>query len=499
VGAGLALLLAVSPLAFGSIHEVSYTALEVGVFALGAIWLSWRLASTVGADAAGVASGAAGVPWWREPTVYVWGFLAVVALQTVPLPAAAVRLVSKQREALDARYRLASLEGPGTAAQLTDRDVAKITLSVSPSVTRAGLYKCAAYGVGFFLVTGCLRGAVATRRLVFAIVAVGTGLACLGLYQHFHWPQQKIYGFWDSRYGVMPFGPYPNRNHFAYYMAVAAPIALAQFLAGLSPRREDEWLGGAVRSGWTLPRPLQPLVPWGCLAAAVVMALAAFTSRSRGGVLAFLVGTSAVAVFSWRGRSSRSRTALLGVVLLVLWGMGIKAGGAALLTRFDDTEVSVFTVGSRPNIWVHAVRIWRDFPVFGAGLGSFGLVFPHYKAADVKDALFLRAHCDYLQALCEVGVVGTVFVAGFVATILWPGVRTARKCPMDPETWLLVGLLGGAAAFLAHSIVEFNMLIPANAFMTILMLGLVWNTTQRLRRGYGRSAAAGEHLGRSAP
>ena len=497
MGSGLALLLAVAPLAFGSIHEVSYTALEVGVFALGAFWLLWRLASSVGADGGGAASVPAGVPWWREPRAYVWGFLVVVALQTVPLPPAAVRLVSKQREALDARYRQASLEGPGTAARLADGDVGGITLSVSPSVTRADLYKCVAYGVGFFLVTGCLRGAVATRRLVFAIVAVGIGLAWLGLYQHFYWPERKIYGFWESRYGVMPFGPYPNRNHFAYYMAVAAPIALAQFLAGLSPRREDEWLGGPIPSGWTLPQPLQPLVPWGCLAAAVVMALAAFTSRSRGGVLAFLVGTSAVAVLSWRGRNSRSRTALLGVVLLVLWGMGLKAGGAALLTRFDATEASVFTVGSRPNIWAHAVRIWRDFPVFGAGLGSFGLVFPHYKAANVKGALFLRAHCDYLQALCEVGVVGTVFIAGFVLTILWLGVRAARRCPMDPETWLLVGLLGGAAAFLAHSIVEFNMLIPANAFMTVLMLGLAWNTTQRLRRRYGPSGGGNGHLGRS--
>jgi len=416
----------------------------------------------------------------------------------VPLPPSAVRLVSGRRVALDARYRRASLVAPATAARLPGGKLGGITLSVSPSVTRAELYKSAAYAVGFFLVTGCLRGAVATRRLAFVIIAVGVGLAWLGLYQHFYWPERKIYGFWESRYGVMPFGPYPNRNHFAYYMAVAAPIALAQFLAGLSPRREDEWSEDTVRSGWALPKPLQPLVPWGCLAAAVVMALAAFTSRSRGGVLAFLVGTSAVAALSWRGKVHRSRTALLAVVLVVLWGMGLKAGGVALLTRFDATEMSVYTVGSRPNIWAHAVRIWRDFPVFGAGLGSFGLVFPHYKAANVKGALFLRAHCDYLQALCEVGVVGTAFIAGFVLTILWRGVRAARRCPMDSETWLLVGLLGGAAAFLAHSIVEFNMLIPANAFMTVLMLGLAWNTTQRLRRRYEPSGGTNGHLGRSA-
>ena len=510
---GLMLLLITTPFVLGCVHAVFYTAMAVGVFSLMILWLV-RLLTRRGHEGPSAIARDTSRGWrsvviarLHRPHAYLCGFLALAIVQTIPLPRGAVKWLSPGRAALDERFRQRSLsvevvssanlfgsESQSPPASTTASVADGLPLSVCPHATHGELSKAIAYASAFLLITGCLNPPACARRLVYCIILTGTGLACLGLYQHLVWGK-KIYGFWESRFGGVPFGPYVNRNHFAGYMAMVLPFALSQFFVYFGTQRAQ---GGYRRSPRHPQLPfagLDALPPALCLSAAVVMVCALFTSLSRGGMMAFIAGTG-VFVVALLVRGGSLKTLLVSaLVISALLVTGLAMGGAELLMRFDDTVLSPDRAGSRPSLWLHTIRIWLDFPLFGVGLGCFRHMFPLYKAAHVGDLEFLRSHCDYLQALSEVGVLGSLFVFAFLASILAPAFKAIVEADSTKQTWELVGAVAACTAMLAHSLVDFNLQIPANAFLFVVILGLIRNLTKCVRQETStKSPMASMHL-----
>ena len=52
----------------------------------------------------------------------------------------------------------------------------------------------------------------------------------------------------------------------------------------------------------------------------------------------------------------------------------------------------------------------RDYPVFGAGAGTFHTAFTRYRGPDIR-AFFDHAHNDYTQFLVETGALGAALIA----------------------------------------------------------------------------------------
>ena len=93
------------------------------------------------------------------------------------------------------------------------------------------------------------------------------------------------------------------------------------------------------------------------------------------------------------------------------------------------------------------------------------------------------AHNDYLNALAEWGVVGTGLVAaawvllGWGVLKTWPCVRGKPKdigeARNSNKFAFVLGASLGLAAILAHSVVDFNMHIPANAILAVALMALL--------------------------
>jgi hypothetical protein len=93
------------------------------------------------------------------------------------------------------------------------------------------------------------------------------------------------------------------------------------------------------------------------------------------------------------------------------------------------------------------------------------------------------AHNDYLNTLAEWGLVGTGLVAmawvllGLGVLKTWPCVRgKARGLGEERNSSKFAFVLGaslGLAAILVHSVVDFNMHIPANAILAITLMALL--------------------------
>ncbi len=83
------------------------------------------------------------------------------------------------------------------------------------------------------------------------------------------------------------------------------------------------------------------------------------------------------------------------------------------------------------------------------------------------------AHNDYLQFLAELGVFG--FAAGvlFAGRVLMVAVRRAVRSWAVDERFLMIACTGSLTAILLHSLVDFNLYMPANAMVLAWVCGIV--------------------------
>src|SRR2546425_3256496 len=122
-------------------------------------------------------------------------------------------------------------------------------------------------------------------------------------------------------------------------------------------------------------------------------------------------------------------------------------------------------------IWRDTVKMIRDYPILGAGLGTYYTIYPTYAHTEKLFGLDY-AHNDYLQILAEAGAVGGLMAVWFIVTIFAAASRGIRS--RDP---LFAGLaLAGAAgivAVLVQSLSDTDLQIPSNALLFLVLTAVV--------------------------
>lgn len=298
------------------------------------------------------------------------------------------------------------------------------------------------------------------------VVAVVTTLIVLGVLESAYAGYQFLAG--DNRVWTV-INPYRERgsgtyicpNHLAGYLEMVLPLAIAYLL---------------VARNQTLTKVLAGY------ATLMIMAGLAFTA-SRAGWLAACVSVGALVLVLLRYRSFRVPAAAL--LLLVL------ASGVWAIQRHSVNEgkfglkFSVDRVARdlRNDMWSSAWRMWQDHRAFGVGPGHFDARFRQYRPDSVQMRPD-RVHNDYLNMLADFGAVGGAFMlAVMLAAVwavirMWPHVCRAKKDFGNPLTNKFAFVLGASAGLLAlaiHSVVDFNLHIPANALVAAVLLGLLFS------------------------
>jgi len=478
---GLALLIAGSVLAFGSVYLWAHAPLfyTTGVLALIAIartltvlYLRRRLGRSRFAfhssgrwlvldveDSYGIRTWSFDLdrPLVPVPPLLLPGalFAVWVVIQMVPLPAAVANTLSGA-EAL-----------PGAEASTDWR-----TMTISSSKTTIGLtFLCWAL-VLHVVAAVALARREDQRRFRRFVAGLGLLLGALGLIQ-MATGTRRVYWFWKPVQGggEVIFGPFMNRDHFGFYMLMVTFVAFGvlaeayrryRMLAGARANLRRQMVSLSSPAGASL---MYASVPAMAAAGSLIACV------SRGALLAFLGSLALAATFLIRRRTAAAAVVGACVTLAVLSWFGLGRIQQRMNAAADDAS-------ARTIVWEDTLSRMGGRWLAGSGLNTFDRAMsgatawelpegaspwtgpyetsfvglPHAGYRFIKDSpgmfWYGQAHNDYVQILAETGTVGLLLMVWAFGRA-WAAARS--------DAWLLAALVAPAL----HAFLDFGFQLPA--------------------------------------
>lgn len=463
------------PLPLGSNRPWAEAIFEIWIAVLSMLWLVGFQRSYLTAGEA--FNGARTVLWLLA------GWLVYVMLQLIPLPDMVRQVLSPESLVT---YRLADVTGWAP-------------LSLHPYATFLFWLKSVAYVLLFALTLLLVSN---KHRLVM----LGYTLVFSAVFQAFYGSMMTLsgleYGFFVKKVAYVGFatGTFVNRNHLAGYLEMVSAVGIGLLMATTFTRhRVHSWrqhLSNLINLLMSQKLLLRLML--------AMMVIALVLTRSRMGNTGFfasmlLAGLITLAMFRSQAQSvkqllqrSDTRSAVILITSLMvidLFLVGAFFGVEKLADRLAETSLE--HDAGRVEVSINTLDLIKDYPLVGAGAGSFHLVYSRYRGDGITQ-YYDHAHQDYLEIMADVGVVGVGLLGLVVVLSFWTALK-ALYCRRDP---LMRGMafasIMGVTALLIHSSVDFNLQIPANAATFMVVLALAWialNLERQQKRGAARHRA----------
>jgi O-antigen ligase len=447
--AGLAAVLVLAPMPFGAVIPAGRTALEIASFALLLLWVARGIARR---NPLPSPSGRAALA----------GLLALAAVQALPIGARAVSALSPR--SLDLRTGVT----PAPDVLSEERDLlgtdpaaldAPPTLSIDPGATASALRTGAALAA-LLLVATTVAASRGLRGIAIAMLGSGAFQALYGVLVLVS-GHARIWNVPKVHYLDCATGTFVNRNHFAAFLACALALGFALVLDARSGSKSPERARARVLAffGAHGSRTLLTAL----LVAVVLMGL--LLSFSRAGIAVGLLGLLLTAVAARRGGLKGGIAATVMIVALAAVPLA-QVGSDRLAVRYARASEDLVESGGRAAVWKDTLRMAGAFPLFGAGYGAFASAYPLFRSPEVR-LRYDHAHNDAVQALAEGGAIGMALLV----VLLWPLGRSLVEASSGRAGILAAGAAAGLLAILLHSLVDFNLHIPANAATAAILAG----------------------------
>jgi O-antigen ligase len=341
-------------------------------------------------------------------------------------------------------------------------------ISIYPYLTKVELLKWGAYVLLLFLTIESFRTEEHFQELVWFFLGLGFVVSLFAIVQRFTF-NGNLYWLVSLPEGGAPFGPFVNSNHFAGFVELVAPLGLALLL--FRARRTEQ-----------VPMLLLfTVVPVGAL----------MLSGSRGGIIGLALEITLLAILSRTHQVGRRQLlGAAGIALLagafVLW-----LGVSTAVQHFEKLAHGGIAQELRVSIYKDTWRIFLDRPWMGTGLGTLVSAYPRY-ASFYDGRVVDHAHNDYLELLADTGVVGGLCGVAFVGLLLWLGLKGLQAARGRSGRAIRAGSLVACAGLLVHSLVDFNLHIPSNALIFLLLAGVATAERAEPREKVERFSRFGE-------
>lgn len=345
-------------------------------------------------------------------------------------------------------------------------------------VGREELLRVLVYTVLFFAVLNNLHRQESAQIISFTLFGLAMAISFYAIFQ-FITGSNQVWHFTNA-YKGRGTGTYLCPNHLGGFLEMLLPLTLAYALVGRG----------------------KPLTKILLTYAGLVMAAGVVVTGSRGSWVACGAGLVFLAMALVAYRSFRWPAILMLVVLI--------GGGTMAVSKTDFFKKRLdraFVGGSvdldtRLVMWDSAVCMWRDHVWFGVGPGHYDLRFRPYRPGTVQRQPE-RVHNDYLNALTDFGALGGIIIAAALVTLtvgvvkVWKYVQRGERefsSNQSDKFAFMLGASAGIVAILLHSVVDFNMQIPANAVLAVMLMALLTSQWRFATERFWFSARLGGKL-----
>ena len=317
-------------------------------------------------------------------------------------------------------------------------------ISVYPYLTKIELLKWASYFLLFFLTIESFETADQVRQFVWFLLSLGFVVSLFGIIQHFTF-NGKLYWLVALPSGAGPFGPFVDGDHFAGFVELTAPLGLALLLFRAWRREQLTLLL------------LFTIVPIGAL----------ILSASRGGIIGLVLELSLLVLLSRAHQIGRKQQLGAAVLALIAGTFIVWLGVSKAIQRFEQLTHEGISRELRVSMYQDTGRIILDHPGVGTGLGTLVAVYPRY-ASFYNGLTVDHAHNDYLELLADTGLIGGICGLSFIGLLFWRGFANLQLAAESAQA-AVAGSLVACTGMLLHSLLDFNLHIPSNALIFLLL------------------------------
>lgn len=284
---------------------------------------------------------------------------------------------------------------------------ASVTISLDPGATRLEVLKGATYLAAFLGAlqiartprgSAILRGGMVITAVILAVAAL----------LHPAFGMHRVFGLYEPGPGVSErhVAPLLNANHLAAYLNVGLCIALATTL--VSEHRKARVV---------------------CAATVVFLAGTQVWIASRGGIVCMVFGA---VLTSWLSRELRRTNRPSPKLLSSIVYSACAIGGMALMALTSSENVGDELMErnlAKLRLFVVAMKMAVQHPLFGVGRGAFASTFPAYRDGSIPAQFITYSHPENIiaQWATEWGIPVAVLGLTSLAIALRPRSAIARS------------------------------------------------------------------------
>lgn len=276
----------------------------------------------------------------------------------------------------------------------------------------------------------------------------------------------------NNKMGRFLTGTLGNTDHFAFYLEMILPLALAlfflklQYFEGVKSLRE-KFLSALEQN--------KKVTAYFIIA--MLLGIAIILTGSRSGIMTMVFSFMIFAQLSFYLKRSREVRKKLKLFFFVIAAAAILLGVQNTVSKFLSTKVEN---AGRFIRWPATVDMVSDFPLFGSGFGTYRYAFFLYDKAETGE-WSTHAHSDYLELMAEGGIIGSLLFLSLIGALIFSFIKMWMSRRHPGIRMIGIGIITGLFAAGLHSIFDFSLHIPSNmlTFVLILALGIKFVTYKR--------------------
>ena len=462
---GIICLIIFTPVAFSTVEIWSETVMELIVFLLALVWfLKIYIQGKISIIETPI-------------NILILTFLCLVVFQLIPLPDFFVDLISPNTKKVIDFYT------PNIPGSLNFKRI-----SLNPWETRGELLKLLTYVMIYFLVANNFKGKDRKNKLILCIIIIGFIEASYGIIQYVS-GEKMIFRLRRMNYAKdRLISTFPSADHFSAYIKMCIFLSISYLIyffdkvnrnRGFEFRRRRK---GSKRGKRTLNslREARDFISseknWEkkimLIFAIIIMIVALIFTKSRGGILSFLVSIIFLGIIFFLRGSLKKHLWTISLIIIITLIFGFWIGFTPVFDRYLNFSMKEELEEGRFSIWKSTYNIFKDYPILGTGFGSFVYVFPSYSLRS-NQLEVNHAHNDWLELLSDTGILGLLTMGSGVFYLSIFSLRNVLKTKSDSQIWIFLGGYTAILSIVIHSFVDFNLRTSANAFLVAVIIGML--------------------------